>query len=433
MQDKVPANSNSPLKVFLAYADQNLTTAQELYGRLEQVPGIKPWAVYNDIFLGQDREQAIKKAIQNADVVIVLLSKAVEQRNLINRQLRLAFDYYKEQPHDAIFLIPVLIEPCELPAELEGLYAVKYNQSNFWEQLAAALQKQASTLGIQLEIQSNLASSTSLADTLTSNKSATQLQNPTSATNPANPEPQNKLQADVVLMTVTTVETRAVLDVFREKLNREAISYFDDPNVYYDLGEIKGARVALVRTEMGNIKSMAVTAAAIQALSPNAIIMVGIAFGANEQKQKIGDILVSQQLHDYELQRVGANGQVSRGATVEPPASILSKFRAGEDNWNGAPLEFGLVLSGQKLVDNKGFKTQLVRKYPGAIGGDMEGVGLYSAANLAKTDWILVKAICDWADGNKGQDKENRQKLAATNAAQFTLFVLERGGFASKS
>jgi hypothetical protein len=58
----------------------------------------------------------------------------------------------------------------------------------------------------------------------------------------------------------------------------------------------------------------------------------------------------------------------------------------------------------------------------------MEGAGLYAAARDAKVDWILVKAICDWADGNKGADKDARQATAARNAAQFVLHTLKTVG-----
>ena len=40
-------------------------------------------------------------------------------------------------------------------------------------------------------------------------------------------------------------------------------------------------------------------------------------------------------------------------------------------------------------------------------------------------DWIVIKAICDWADGNKGVDKTARQKLAAKNAAEFVVESLK--------
>jgi len=51
----------------------------------------------------------------------------------------------------------------------------------------------------------------------------------------------------------------------------------------------------------------------------------------------------------------------------------------------------------------------------------MEGAGLYASGYDHKVDWIMLKAICDFADGNKGKDKEERQKLAAHKAAQFVI------------
>jgi hypothetical protein len=57
----------------------------------------------------------------------------------------------------------------------------------------------------------------------------------------------------------------------------------------------------------------------------------------------------------------------------------------------------------------------------------MEGTGLYVACENKKVDWILVKGICDWADGNKAQEKESRQKTAADNAAMFVLYALQFG------
>ena len=57
---------------------------------------------------------------------------------------------------------------------------------------------------------------------------------------------------------------------------------------------------------------------------------------------------------------------------------------------------------------------------PEAIGLEMEGAGLYSAANKRKVDWIIVKGISDW-----GFNKSDRwQQLAATNAAEFVKHTL---------
>jgi nucleoside phosphorylase len=62
-----------------------------------------------------------------------------------------------------------------------------------------------------------------------------------------------------------------------------------------------------------------------------------------------------------------------------------------------------------------------------------EGTGPYGACQDQNADWILVKAICDWADGKKDQDKAARQQTAAQNAARYVLLpgirYLPRSGY----
>ncbi len=160
--------------------------------------------------------------------------------------------------------------------------------------------------------------------------------------------------------------------------------------------------------------------------------MVGIAFhGINEAKQKIGDVLVSRQLMLYDLQRIGTTEggrcELCREATV-PHASgrLISYLQNAELDWDSAQVHIGLVLTGDKLVDNVDFRDQLRHLESEAVGGEMEGAGLYVACQDAKVDWVLVKSICDWADGNKAQDKDARQKLAAENAVSFLLHALKQ-------
>jgi len=168
----------------------------------------------------------------------------------------------------------------------------------------------------------------------------------------------------------------------------------------------------------------------IEALQPTAVIMVGIAFGINEDKQKIGDILIAKQLQPYEAQRVGEK-IIIRDDRPHSASWLLDLCRGAELMWDEnkakakAKLHFGVVLSGEKLVDNLAFRNQLLELVPEAIGGEMEGAGLYVACHDKKIDWLLVKAVCDFADGNKGDNKDNRQQLAANNAAEFVLYCLQ--------
>ena len=59
----------------------------------------------------------------------------------------------------------------------------------------------------------------------------------------------------------------------------------------------------------------------------------------------------------------------------------------------------------------------------------MEGGGLYAAATNFGTPWILIKAICDGADGTKKFRKQERQSLAAKNAADFVVSLIAQGGW----
>ena len=239
--------------------------------------------------------------------------------------------------------------------------------------------------------------------------------------------------ADVLLITATEVEARAILDSCSQKT-----LCFIGNRTYYDLGSIGGARTFMAQSEMGSdglSGSRFTVDDGINALSPSAVLMVGIAFGLNEEEHHLGDILVSRQLLAYNNQRIGRtlDGKPVirfRGDRISAPTWLLDRFKTGRNTWSSPPnVHFGLIFSGSRLIANQDVRDALRQTESEAIGGEMEGVGLYEAAQRRNVGWLLVKAICDWADSNKAQDKEKRQKEAAENAARFTLHVIQQGGF----
>lgn len=241
-----------------------------------------------------------------------------------------------------------------------------------------------------------------------------------------------RIHTDILLITATDIETSAIIKQFPTYE-----SLFIYPNAYYDFDMIAGARVCLVQTEQGAVSvggSFQTVSDGINALSPSTVIMVGIAFGTDRASQNIGDILVAQQIMAYDGQKVSqaSDGEmriIPRGDRVTPSSWLLSRCHHGRADWSGADVHFGLILSGEKLIDHREFKDQLLALEPEAIGGEMEGVGLYLAAQRNKVDWIVVKAICDWADGNKRYRKHYYQQQAAENAAQFVFHIIQKGGF----
>jgi nucleoside phosphorylase len=242
---------------------------------------------------------------------------------------------------------------------------------------------------------------------------------------------------DVLLVTATQVETQAVLSACQQETGHPFTRQFLEEGVYYDLQAISGARTFLVQSEMGAgglAGSMLTVEEGIRVLSPSAVLLVGIAYGMQVKDQRMGDILVSRQLLGYELQRVGKDRSGEwdirvRGDRPQASPRLLARVRSGLLDWTGPAVHVGLLLSGDKLVDNIDFREQLRQLEPEAIGGEMEGAGLYAAAQRKRVDWIVVKSICDWADGRKGYQKSQRQRTAAENAANFTVHVLRQGGW----
>lgn len=230
----------------------------------------------------------------------------------------------------------------------------------------------------------------------------------------------------ILLVTVTKVETTTVLDVFSKSSGTEWKRKTIQKKIYYYLGVVGGLEIYLVQSEMGSAgvgASLITVSNAIKSISPRAVIMVGIAFGVDPNKQKLGEILVSKQLMSYELGKIKGKFK-PRGDRVPCSPELLDLFRSGDIDWKGAKVHFGLMLSGEKLIADQEFRDWLLEIEPEAIGGEMEGAGLFSAVYQDKVDWIITKGICDWADGNKNDEA---QPLAAHNAARYVHHVLNIG------
>lgn len=221
--------------------------------------------------------------------------------------------------------------------------------------------------------------------------------------------------ADVLLVTVNVHETQALLEAFQQATGKPAVTVECQGRHYRNLGTLCNTKYFHALSEMGSggVGGMQQSVnRAISALNPSAVIAVGIAFGINSTTQKIGDVLVSNQLRLYEIQRVGKDITL-RGDKPHASPRLISFFTDfAQTSSNGTTVKSGVVLSGEKLLDNELYKSKLIEFEPEAVGGEMEGAGLYAACHEHHVDWIVVKAICDWADGNKAENKEHFQKLA---------------------
>jgi nucleotide-binding universal stress UspA family protein len=131
------------LLVFLSYATEDRDAVQSLYQKLQN-DGMRPWMDEEDLLPGQPWKETIAKVVRDSDVVLACLSPhAVSTAGQVQRQMKLALDVADEQPEGTIFLIPVLLEPCEVPDRLSHLTTVNLFDARGYDKLLRALRVRA--------------------------------------------------------------------------------------------------------------------------------------------------------------------------------------------------------------------------------------------------------------------------------------------------
>ncbi len=243
-----------------------------------------------------------------------------------------------------------------------------------------------------------------------------------------------------LFVTSTDVEADALFSIMTPMPNKNKVIKVAIGNHTYYLGLIGHYPVVHVQCDsMGMINpgaSITTTYDAISQWKPIAVIIVGIAFGIDKKKQRIGDVLVSRSIIDYESVKVGKHEKEYRNHNVISGTILFDRFK-NMHTWNfqlprgyQARTIFGSILSGEKLVDNLNFLDELKEVFPTAIGGEMESYGVFSACkNAGISEWIMIKGICDWANGQKSIQKKSRQQVAAKSAASLCLSVFSEDVF----
>lgn len=239
---------------------------------------------------------------------------------------------------------------------------------------------------------------------------------------------------NLLIITATDTETKA----FHEVMVGDVLRVICGDYTYY-LGRVGLYDVIHVQcSQMGSLSPGGSSQTANVALLRDwpqikAVIMVGICFGVDEKSQQIGDVVVATSIKNYETRRVGKKEEISRGGTYQADKCLCNAFNNLKLTWENIGIDdkkkklvFGEFISGEQLVDNKKNRNKLLSETPEAKAGEMEGNGLIAACVSARTPWILVKAICDFADGKKGKDKKTRQAIAAASSANCCAAVLEQ-------
>jgi nucleoside phosphorylase len=188
---------------------------------------------------------------------------------------------------------------------------------------------------------------------------------------------------------------------------------------------------------MGQVNAALLARDVVALFKPRKVLLVGIAGGLGKEIC-LGDIVVSDQVVDYEVGKVTTSGATPRWSVYRSDALLRERLLAHRDpSWiarvrtarpdgdkSARPtIRSGVVLSGNKVIADAKAAGALAAVWSRASAIEMEAAGIAAALHQSvdAPGFVMVKVICDRADASKD---DSWQDYAADVAAAFvTSFV----------
>jgi hypothetical protein len=126
-------------RIFICHASEDKGMAQNLYERLAH-DGQTPWMDTEDLLPGTDWDREIRIAVKSSRFFLACISShSVTKTGYVQREIRLALNAAEERPEGEIYIIPVLLEPCEIPLRLSRWHSVQLFSPEGYEKLLRVL------------------------------------------------------------------------------------------------------------------------------------------------------------------------------------------------------------------------------------------------------------------------------------------------------
>jgi hypothetical protein len=106
-------------RVFIAYAVEDKEAAEQLFEEFT-AHGFSAWLDRRKLLPGQEWPRQIEDAILSADFFIACFSsRSVQKRGGFQIELRFALNCAHRMPLDDVYLIPVRLDQCDVPARIQ--------------------------------------------------------------------------------------------------------------------------------------------------------------------------------------------------------------------------------------------------------------------------------------------------------------------------
>ena len=208
-----------------------------------------------------------------------------------------------------------------------------------------------------------------------------------------------KLQeCKALILTANYVEGTIISHCLLKENETDTMDRITEDKLTYQFAKINGIPIVHIwprGTSSFTIHdSFATLRAALQRFSPKYVFSVGVAFGADSNTQKLGDVLISERLVFYDSFSKLTDGKLQLspdevhlvGENILAGCQFLRRKQPPvAANLLPSQWYLGTMLTGGMVLSDASEKTKLLQAAKGmghdVIGGEMEGIGIYFACN----------------------------------------------------
>lgn len=244
---------------------------------------------------------------------------------------------------------------------------------------------------------------------------------------------ESNFRRTAVIFTALPVESKAVLAQMTSDDGDEMVEsqVFELRKLTQPDGTVW--RVAVVELGPGNIDTAALVVPAARRFEPDVMMFVGIA-GALKADVEVGDVVAGASVSWTERAKETDQQRLDRIQTAHASKTITSLARkaARTGDWisrrkepeTGRPnltAVVGQLASGEEVVAGGSRKRVLQLVHSDAIAIENEGFGFTRTATGTVDEYIVIRGICDNADGSKN---DSAHQTASDSAAAFAVELI---------
>lgn len=201
-----------------------------------------------------------------------------------------------------------------------------------------------------------------------------------------------------------------------ENIKKEDVS----STVYYE-GTLQGKNVVVAKCGVGKVHAAVCAQTMILKYKPDLIINTGVA-GSLNSGLDIADLVISDNVVQHDMDTSGLGdpvGLISGMNLINIPCSksLVGKIESSAKTIEGTNVFVGTIASGDQFICSQDKKDYIVKHFH-ALCAEMEGAAIGHVCYLNNTDFCIVRAISDKADGSAHMDFPTFAKIAAKKSTQ---------------